>query len=108
MRSDTALIDVVVSIVLLVVVMIRVVDGCSVEPVLYSELKIVGWIGLSTLLISVNSASQVQLLKKEELNNLTGRGQIIRPMLFWPTFQQTDVSSDRMVFGPMHVFNNEL
>ena len=52
--------------------MIRLVDGCSVEPVLYSELKIVGWIGLSKLLISVNSASQVRLLNNAELNNLTG------------------------------------
>ena len=31
-------------------------------------------------------------------------GQIIGPTLFGPTLQQTDLSTDRMVFGPMHVF----
>jgi hypothetical protein len=30
------------------------------------------------------------------------RGQIIGPKLFEPTLQQTDLSTDRMVFGPIH------
>ena len=30
-------------------------------------------------------------------------GQIIGPTLFGPTLQQTDLSTDRMVFGPIHV-----
>ena len=31
-------------------------------------------------------------------------GQIIGPTLFGPTLQQTYLSTDRMVFGPIHVF----
>ena len=31
-------------------------------------------------------------------------GQIIGPTLFGPTLQQTDLSTDRMVFGPIHFF----
>ena len=35
---------------------------------------------------------------------ITDRGQIIGPTLFGPTLQQTDLSTDRTVFGPIHVF----
>ena len=38
------------------------------------------------------------------LAGLGGGGKIIGPTLFGPTLQQTDLSTDRMVFGPIHVF----
>ena len=52
----------------------------------------------------INKTNLWFVTTRQVSSRLTDGGQIIGTTLFGPTLQQTDLSADRMVFGPIHVF----